>query len=120
MPGRLRFAGCVLLPFAYKLCSHGPHEGNEGDEDEGSPRQSTGLKKSEVTQVLSSLADIGATEVKKTGKFVLPGLVMIKTRTKAATKAGKRVMFGKEMTVKVQPAKTVVKAYPVKAVKDQF
>ncbi|CAE7287763.1 HCc2 [Symbiodinium natans] len=82
--------------------------------------ESTGLKKSEVTQVLSSLADIGATEVKKTGKFVLPGLFMIKTRTKAATKAGTRVMFGKEMTVKAQPAKTVVKAYPVKAVKDQF
>ena len=29
--------------------------------------ESTGLKKSEVTQVLSNLADIGAAEVKKTG-----------------------------------------------------
>ncbi|CAE7287946.1 HCc2 [Symbiodinium natans] len=82
--------------------------------------ESTGLKKGDVTQVLTSLADIGATEVKKTGKFVLPGLVMIKTRTKPATKAGKKMMFGKEVTVKAQPAKTVVKAMPVKAVKDQF
>ncbi|CAE7333586.1 HCc2 [Symbiodinium pilosum] len=82
--------------------------------------ENTGLKKSAVTQVLSSLADIGATEVKKAGKFVLPGLVMIKTRQKPATKAGKRQMFGKEVLVKAQPAKTVVKAYPVKAVKAQF
>ena len=31
--------------------------------------EKTGLKKSEVTQVLSNLADIGAAEVKKTGSF---------------------------------------------------
>ena len=82
--------------------------------------ESTGLKKSAVTEALSSLADVGATEVKKTGKFVLPGLVMIKARTKAATKAGKKILFGKETTVKAHPAKTVVKAFPVKALKDQF
>ena len=29
--------------------------------------ESTGLKKSEVTQILSSLADVGANEVKSTG-----------------------------------------------------
>ena len=32
--------------------------------------ENTGLKKSAVTQVLSSLADIGATEVKKAGSHV--------------------------------------------------
>ena len=46
-------------------------------------------------------------QVKKTGKFVLPGLFMIKTRKKAATKGGVRSMFGKEVKVKAQPAKTV-------------
>ena len=45
--------------------------------------------------------------MKKTGKFVLPGLAMIKTRKKAATKGGVRQMFGKEVKVKAQPAKTV-------------
>ena len=45
---------------------------------------------------------------------------MIKTREKPATKAGTRSMFGKEVVVKAQPAKTVVKAYPVAAVKKQF
>ena len=42
---------------------------------------------------------------------------MLKTRVKPATKAGKREVFGKEMMVKAKPAKTIVKAYPVAAIK---
>ncbi|CAK9049604.1 unnamed protein product, partial [Durusdinium trenchii] len=73
----------------------------------------TEMKKSQITSILNSLAEIGAGEVKKTGKFTLPGLCMIKTRQKKATKAGKKMMFGQEVMVKAQPAKTVVKAFPV-------
>ena len=36
---------------------------------------------------------------------------------KPATKAGKRETFGKEVMVKAKPAKTVVKAFPVAAIK---
>merc|ERR1719450_1993419 len=75
------------------------------------------LKKGECSKVLSSLVDIATKEVKKTGKFVLPGLCMIKTRTKPATKAGTRTMFGKEVKVAAKPARTVVKAFPVSALK---
>ena len=39
---------------------------------------------------------------------------------KPATKAGVRVMFGKETKVKAKPAKTVVKAYPAAALKAQI
>ncbi|CAJ1382871.1 unnamed protein product [Effrenium voratum] len=78
------------------------------------------LKKSECSKLLDALADIGAGEVVNTGKFTLPGLCMIKTRQKKATKAGKRMMFGKEVKVKAKPAKTVVKAFPVAALKHQF
>ncbi|CAE8743209.1 unnamed protein product [Polarella glacialis] len=67
----------------------------------------TGLKKSECSKILDSIAAVGAKEVKSTGKFVLPGLCMIKTRQKAATKAGKRNMFGKDVVVKAKPASTV-------------
>merc|ERR550514_2442278 len=81
--------------------------------------EATGHKKSECSKVLDALADIGATEVSK-GKFTLPGLVMIKTRKKAATKAGTKLMFGKMQKVKAKPAKTVVKAYCVKALKDSI
>jgi hypothetical protein len=42
---------------------------------------------------------------------------MLKTRVKPATKAGKREMFGKTVVVKAKPAKTVVKAFPVAAIK---
>nr|Q01239.1 RecName: Full=Major basic nuclear protein 1; AltName: Full=Protein p14 alpha/beta chain [Crypthecodinium cohnii]CAA41349.1 p14 (alpha and beta) [Crypthecodinium cohnii] len=60
-----------------------------------------------------------AAEVKKTGKLTIPGLVMVKTRKKPATKAGKREMFGKVVLVKAS-CQDVVKAYPVKALKTDF
>ena len=45
---------------------------------------------------------------------------MIKTRQKPATKGGKRLMFGKEVMLKAQPAKTVVKASPVATLKSMI
>ena len=55
--------------------------------------------------------------MKSAGKFVVPGLVMIKTKRKPATKACKKMNFGKEVAVSAKPAKTVVKAFPVSAIK---
>merc|ERR1719288_55643 len=81
------------------------------------PSTACELKKSECGKVMTALADIAATQVKKTGKFVIPGVCMVKTRLKKATKAGKREMFGKVVHVKAKPAKTVVKAFPVAAIK---
>merc|ERR1712118_107866 len=71
-----------------------------------------GLKQKACTEVINSFVDLATKEVKKTGVFTVPGLCRIKTRTKPATKAGVRVMFGKETKVKAKPAKTIVKAYP--------
>merc|ERR1712170_113190 len=75
------------------------------------------LKKSVCSKALDVLASVATQEVKKTGKFTLPGLCMLKTRTKPATKAGKREVFGKVVMVKAKPARKIVKAYPVKALK---
>merc|ERR1712207_89651 len=75
------------------------------------------LKKSVCSKIIDSLAGIGAKEVVKTGKFVLPGLCMLKTRMKPATKAGRREIFGKMVMVKAKPAKKIVKAFPVSALK---
>ena len=86
----------------------------------GSLADATEMKKSDIAKVLNSLAEIGTEEVKKSGKFILPGLCRIQTRQKAATKAGKRMMFGQEVMVKAQPAKTVVKAFPAAALKSQI
>ena len=79
-----------------------------------------GLKQKACSQVISSLVALATSEVKKTGVFTLPGVCRIKTRTKPATKAGVRMMFGKETKVKAKPAKTVVKAFPVAALKKQI
>eukprot|EP00930_Biecheleria_cincta_P082472 TRINITY_DN721_c0_g1_i4.p1 TRINITY_DN721_c0_g1~~TRINITY_DN721_c0_g1_i4.p1 ORF type:complete len:118 (-),score=35.36 TRINITY_DN721_c0_g1_i4:90-443(-) len=80
----------------------------------------SGLKRSQIMKILNTLGEVGAKEVKSAGKFVVPGVCMIKTKQKPATKAGKRMMFGKEVKVKAKPAKTVVKAFAVKAIKSQF
>merc|ERR1719247_1900522 len=79
-----------------------------------------GLKTKEVSQVFDSLAAIATKEVKKAGVFTIPGLCRIKTRVKPATKAGTRMMFGKETKVAAKPAKTVVKAFAVSALKKQI
>merc|ERR1719166_109888 len=77
----------------------------------------TELKKKDCTKVLDSLAAVTTKQVKSAGKVTIPGLCMIKTRTKPATKAGKREIFGKVVVVKAKPAKTIVKAYCVAALK---
>merc|ERR1712107_820080 len=66
-----------------------------------------GLKKTVCSQMMNSIAALATTEVKKSGKFVIPGVCQIKTRTKPATKAGKKMIFGKEVHVKAKPAKTL-------------
>merc|ERR1711988_1949572 len=78
------------------------------------------IKNKVASTALATLAAVGAGEVKKSGKFVIPGLAMIKTRKKPATKAGKKLMFGEMKLVKAKPAKTVVKAFAAKVLKDQF
>merc|ERR1712151_1473953 len=75
------------------------------------------VKRSDCAKIIDALAEMAGKQVKAVGKFVVPGLVMIKTRKKPATKAGKRLMFGKEVVVAAKPAKTVVKAFPVAAIK---
>merc|ERR1712006_57413 len=79
-----------------------------------------GLKTKACSNVLNSLVTVATTEVKKSGVFTIPGVCRIKARTKPATKACVRMMFGKEQKVKAKPAKTVVKAYPVAALKKQI
>merc|ERR1719197_1354088 len=80
----------------------------------------TELKKKDVSSILDSLASVATTQVKKAGKVTVPGLCMIKTRMKPATKAGKREVSGKVVMVKARPARTVVKAFPAAALKKQF
>merc|ERR1711896_13996 len=82
--------------------------------------EKTGLKSKEVKGIFSELQTIAYAQVAKTEKFVIPQLVMLKLKHKAATKAGKKMMFGKEVKVAAKPAKKVVKAFAAKALKDSI
>merc|ERR1719213_1088697 len=75
------------------------------------------LKTTVASKIISSLGELAAKEVKSAGKFTFPGLCMVKTRVKPATKAGEREIFGKMVVVKAKPARTIVKAYAVAALK---
>merc|ERR1712124_161641 len=82
--------------------------------------ESAGLKPKEVKGVLAALAAIATAEVKKTEKFVIPQIAMLKLKHKPARKAGKKIMFGKEVKVAAKPATKVVKAFAAKALKDSI
>merc|ERR1719198_858085 len=81
--------------------------------------EATDMKRAECSKVLDALTELAAEQVAK-GKFTIPGLVMLKKKTKPAMKAAKKMMFGKMVKVKASKAKTVVKAYCVKALKDSI
>ena len=68
------------------------------------------LKQTVASAIINSIVEIGTKEVTSTGKFTIPGLVMLKTRVKPATKACKKEVFGKMCDVKARPARTIVKA----------
>jgi DNA-binding protein HU-beta len=76
--------------------------------------------RSDIKKVLETLQTIGHKELKKNGSFVIPGFVKLVLVKKPATKARKGINpFTKEPTVfKAKPARKVVKARPVKAIKD--
>merc|ERR1711985_215437 len=80
----------------------------------------TGLEKKAVSSVIDDLVSLATSEVKKTGKFTIPGLCMLKTRIRPARKAGKSMAFGKVIKVKARKATKVVKAYCVSALKKQI
>ena len=78
------------------------------------------LKKSDIKGVMETLATIGYKELKKTGAFLVPGFAKFVVIKKPATKAREGINpFTKEPTVfKARPARKVIRARPVKAVKD--
>jgi len=82
--------------------------------------KSSGVKKKNVKAVVEGLVGLIPGALKSAGIFTIPGLTRIKLRKKPATKAGKRMAFGKMIKVKAKPARTIVKCYTVKALKDEF
>jgi nucleoid DNA-binding protein len=84
--------------------------------------EKTGLSKKEVAGVFSAMSDLIGKELGKKGPglFVVPGLLKLKVVRKPATKAKQGVNpFTKQpMTIKAKPARNVIKAVPLKALKE--
>lgn len=84
--------------------------------------QTTGLSKKQVASVLDELAQLVGRELGKKGPgvFTIPGLLKVKRITKPATKAhmGVNPFTKQEMMFKAKPARNVVKALPLKGLKD--
>merc|ERR1712196_626633 len=80
----------------------------------------SGVAKGDVKKVLDEFSALATTEVKKTGKFTIPGLCLLKTRVKPARKAGTAQAFGKTIKVKARAAKTIVKAFCTSALKNSI
>ena len=77
------------------------------------------MARKDVKAVIESLAAIGYKELNKSGAFVVPGFAKFVVIRKPATKERSGINpFTKEpMVFKAKPARKVVRARPVKAVK---
>ena len=78
------------------------------------------LTRKDVKGVLESLASVGYKELKKSGVFLVPGFAKFVVIKKPATKARKGInpFTKEEMLFKAKPARNVVKALPLKSLKE--
>jgi len=78
------------------------------------------LAKKDIKGVMEALANVGYKELKKNGVFVVPGFAKFVVVKKPATKArqGTNPFTGEPMTFKAKPARKIVRARPVKVVKE--
>lgn len=83
---------------------------------------STGLTKKQVSSVFDGLVDFIHSQLGKKGPglVTVPGLLKIKRVEKPATKErqGRNPQTGETIVIKAKPKRVVVKAYPLKALKD--
>merc|ERR1712178_546007 len=110
--------GVVMAPMKAMKAMKAMKKAATKSETIGALEATSGVAKKEVSAILGALETEAVAQLKKAGKFVIPGVTMIKLRHKPATKAGTRNVFGKLTKVKAKPAKTVVKSFAVKALKD--
>jgi len=78
------------------------------------------ISKRDIKGILETLGNVGHKELKKAGVFVVPGFAKFVVIKKPATKAreGTNPFTGEKMMFKAKPARKIVRARPVKAIKD--
>ena len=84
--------------------------------------EATGLTRKQIASVFDELTNLIKRDVGKRGPgvFALPGLLKIKRVNKPATKArqGRNPATGEPMMIKAKPARTIVRAQPLKSLKE--
>jgi nucleoid DNA-binding protein len=82
--------------------------------------EKTGMNKKQATATLNTLNAMAVEQLGSSGELVIPGLVKLNVSEKPATQAREGINpFTKQpMTFKAKPARRIVKARPVKALKD--
>jgi nucleoid DNA-binding protein len=84
--------------------------------------ETTGISKKQVATFFDELAKLMKKHLGKKGPevFTIPGIAKFRVRTRPATpaKEGKNPFTGEPMMIKAKPARRVVRATPVKALKD--
>ena len=84
--------------------------------------EDTGLARKDVVAVFDSMSKLMKKDLAKRGPgvFTVPGLLKVKVVQKPAVKARKGVnpFTGEEMMFKAKPARRVVKAQPLKGLKE--
>jgi DNA-binding protein HU-beta len=80
----------------------------------------SGLNKKQATTVLDAVSEVVTQQLKSSGEVTIPGLIRLSVSTKEATPEREGINpFTKEPTIfKAKPARKVVKARPMKALKD--
>ena len=82
--------------------------------------EKTGLNKKQAASAMDAVSAIVSEQLKASGEVTIPGLIKLNVSVKAATEEKPGINpFTKEPTIiKAKPARKVVKARPVKALKD--
>ncbi len=84
--------------------------------------EGTELSRKQIVSVFEAMSGMISKDLGKRGPgvFTIPGLLKVKVVRKPATKARKGInpFTGEEQVFKAKPARNVVKAQPLKALKD--
>lgn len=78
------------------------------------------MTRDDIKGVMDALVDVGRAELKQTGAFLVPGFAKFEVTEKPPTEAREGVNpFTKEpMVFKAKPVSKVIRARPIKALKD--
>ena len=70
----------------------------------------TGFRPMDVRACLEELQSLACTEVAETGRFEIPGVVLLRLQPKPARKPAAMMLFGKTVPITARPVQKVVKA----------